>query len=160
MKNVIYLIIGFIIIIFSGSFFNFMEIPFFHARPDFLFLYITFLALFVGSERGAMIGLILGFITDIFVGKYFGFNGLILYGAGAIFGIFKDKIFKEKFGGAVLLLLLGVLLKNILTLLLYRTNAYSWTNVSLKLVSVMFFNFLVGILLYYPMKALICKIEK
>lgn len=160
MKNAAYLLIGFLIILFSGAIFNFMDIPFFHAHVDLLFLYITFLALFIGSERASLIGMVLGFLMDIFLGRYVGFHSLILFVAGLCYGAFKDKIFKERFGGAVLLLLCGVFIYNIFSVLLYKTKVFSFSVIGFKLVLVMALNLLVGSILYYPLKSMICKIEQ
>lgn len=160
MKNFIYLLIGFLLIIFSGSIFNLIDIPVIDVRADFLFLYLVFLALFIGSERAGVIGLFLGLITDIFIGRYHGFYGLIFFVAGIAYGMFKDKIFKEKPGGAVLLMLLGSLIKNVLSILFFKTAADSWVYVGIQLVFILTLNLFIGLIVYYPIRTLIYKVEK
>lgn len=160
MKNVVYFLIGFVIIIFSGSILNFIDFPLFHIHVDLIFLYITFLALFIGSERASLIGLGLGLIEDVFIGRYFGFYALILFSAGLFYGIFKDKIFKDRFGGAVFLLLAGVFVYNILSILLYKTAVFNVYLTGLRLFFVMVLNLIVGSILYHPFKSIICKIEE
>lgn len=160
MKNIAYFLIGFVIIIFSGSIFNFIDFPFFHVHLDLIFLYITFLALFIGSERASLIGLALGLTADVLMGRYLGFYALILFTAGLFYGIFKDKIFKDRFGGAVLLLLGGVFVYNIFSILLYKTVVFNFYATGLKLVFVMALNLVIGSLLYHPFKSIICKIEE
>ncbi|MDO4720614.1 MAG: rod shape-determining protein MreD [Peptostreptococcaceae bacterium] len=160
MKNLIYFLIGFLAILLFGTIFNFIETPLPLNRIDFLFIYVTFLSVFIGSERASILGMLLGFIEDVFWGRYLGFHALLLLCAGLCFGSFKDKIFKERFGASVLLLMTGLSVKGLLSVFLYRTEADSMTDLWLRVAIILLVNLFVGILLYYPLKKLIRRIEQ
>lgn len=160
MKNLIYFLIGFLAILLFGTIFNFIETPLPLNRIDFLFIYLTFLAVFIGSERASILGMLLGFIEDIFWGRYLGLHALLLFCAGLCFGSFKDKIFKERFGASVLLLLAGLCVKGMVSVFLYRTEADSMTGLWWQVAVILLVNLFAGILFYYPLKKLIRRIEQ
>lgn len=160
MKNLIYFLIGLLAILLFGTIFNFIETPLPLNRIDFLLVYLTFLAVFIGSERASVIGMALGFIEDIFLGRYLGLQALLLFCVGLCFGSFKDKIFKERFGGSVLLLLAGLCAKGLFSIFLYRTKACSIKGLWFQFAVIFLVNLFVGILLYHPLRKLIHKIEK
>lgn len=94
MKNILIVILGIVIIIFSNTIFNFIP---FSPKPDLLLIYVIVLSLYWKKDNYSLFIVlgVLGFFLDSSIGKFQGQN-TILFLVIALFGIWlKDKIRKD-----------------------------------------------------------------
>ena len=96
MKNILYFVIGLLLIVFSNTILNDIDLMFFSFRPNLILIYLVFISIYIGAEKASIIGLALGLIIDISVGKYFGYYGLLFIAVGYLYGSLKEKVFNEK----------------------------------------------------------------
>ena len=89
MKNILYFVIGLLLIVFSNTILNDIDLIFFSFRPNLVLIYLVFISIYIGAEKASVIGLALGLIIDISVGKYFGYYGLLFIAVGYLYGSLK-----------------------------------------------------------------------
>lgn len=159
MKNILYFIIGFVIIQISNTLLNMTHLDWFNIKPNIVFIFICFISLYIGSLRGGILGLILGLILDISVNKYVGYYSLFFLLIGLINGTFKDKIFKENIFGPILLLAAGSLFDSISMLIISGAGSMGLSGNASLVFKITFINIIFAAFLYYPISIIAAKIE-
>lgn len=160
MKNILYFITGLIIIVFSNTIINSINLSLFYVRPNLTLIYLIYLSIYIGLERASIIGLILGLILDITISKYFGLYGLIFFLIGLIYGSMKDKVFKDNIFTIIVLVGLATLFENVLSLLIVGFEMNNIFIHILKILKSIFANVLISAFLFYPINYLINKVEE
>ncbi len=159
MKNILYFIIGFIVIQLSNTLLNMTNLEWFNIKPNITLIFICFASLYIGSLRGGILGLILGLILDISVNKYAGYYSLLFLLVGLINGTFRDKIFKENIFAPILLLAIVSFSDSISMLIISGLGSTGISgNISLVF-KVTFINIIFAAFLYYPISRVAVKIE-
>ena len=160
MKNILYVITGLIIVVFSNTILNGINLSFFSIRPNLTLIYLTYLSIYIGINRASIIGLILGLIIDITVGKYFGLYSLLFFLLGLVYGSIKDKVFKENILTIIILVALATLVENVLSLLIV---GFGMNNIFIhvfRILESIVANVIISAGLFYPINYLINKVEE
>ncbi len=111
MKNFILILIGTVFVILENSVLNYFHI--FGVSMNILLIYISIIPLFLKKNEGAMIGLILGLLKDVLIGRILGLYGLLFFLIAYLYGILKDKIFKDNVMTMVILVGFSTLIESI-----------------------------------------------
>lgn len=160
MKNILYFIIGLLIIVFSNTIVNSINLSLFSVRPNLTLIYLIYLSIYIGLSRGALLGLILGLILDITVGKYFGIYGLLFFSVGLLYGSIKDKVFKENIMTVIMLVVVATFFENIILLLVVGLGMNNIFINILRILESIFANVVITAFLFYPINYLINKVEE
>ena len=158
MKNLLYFIIGFIVIQISNTLLNMVSMEWFNIKPNIALIFICFVALYIGSLRAGALGIILGLILDISVNKYAGYYALLFLLTGLTIGIFKDKIFKDNIFAPILLLAIASFSESIFMIVISQSGA-GFTSSLLLIIKIALVNMMFAAILYYPISRMAVKIE-
>ncbi|MCT4508335.1 MAG: rod shape-determining protein MreD [Tepidibacter sp.] len=120
MRNIILILIGIFIIIIENSIVNYIDI--FNISLNLCIIYISIISLFIKRNDGALIGLILGILKDILIGRFIGVNALVFFIIGYLYGILKDKIFKESVTSILILTFFSSLFDSLINCLLLKSS--------------------------------------
>ena len=92
MKNVIYILFGFFILLLELILFN--TVSLFGISANILIIYIATLSIFTSLDRVLFVSLFLGLGKDFVFERIFGLNAMILIILGILFGNLKGSIYK------------------------------------------------------------------
>lgn len=159
MKNILYFIIGFIIIQISNTMLNMTSLGWFNIKPNITLIFICFISLYIGSLRAGGLGLLLGLILDVSVNMYAGYYSLLFLLTGLIIGIFKDKIFKENIFAPILLLAIASFSESISMIIISGSVSMGLIATLLLILKITFINMIFAGLLYFPISRITVKIE-
>ncbi|SHG88239.1 rod shape-determining protein MreD [Tepidibacter thalassicus] len=119
MKNFILVFLGMTLIILENSVLNYIDI--FDLSINMSIIYISIISLFLKRNQGAFIGLILGFFKDILIGRFLGINALIFFVIGYVYGILKDKVFKENVMTIVILIFFSSIFESFINFIFLKS---------------------------------------
>lgn len=91
--NISLILIAFIIYFFQENFFSWFTIA--GVMPNLFVIYILFIGLFSGRNKGTLYGLIIGLLLDILVGNKMGIYTITLGAVGLSAGIFEKNFSKD-----------------------------------------------------------------
>lgn len=91
--NFILIIIALIIYFLQENFFSWFTIA--GVMPNLFIIYVLFIGLFSGRNKGTMYGLLIGLVLDIVVGNKIGIYTITLGGVGLLAGIFAKNFSKD-----------------------------------------------------------------
>ena len=150
MKNILYFVIGLLLIVFSNTILNDIDLMFFSFRPNLILIYLVFISIYIGAEKASIIGLALGLIIDISVGKYFGYYGLLFIAVGYLYGSLKEKVFKE----------MATIIDNLLISTIIGFRGIELGIFLLRIVEAVFINGIISAFLFYPLNIVLNKVEE
>lgn len=93
MKNVIYILFGFFILLLELILFN--RVSLFGISANILIIYIATLSIFTSLDRVLFVSLFLGLGKDFVFERIFGLNAMILIILGILFGNLKGVFIKK-----------------------------------------------------------------
>ena len=91
--NISLIIIAFVIYFLQENFFTWFTIA--GIMPNLFIIYVLFIGLFAGKNKGAIYGVSVGLILDIIVGNKIGIYTISLGGVGLASGIFAKNFSKD-----------------------------------------------------------------
>ena len=87
------ILIAFVVYFLQENFFDWFTIA--GVMPNLFVIFILFIGLFAGRNKGTVFGLVLGLMLDIVVGNRMGIYTIALGGVGLIAGIFAKNFSKD-----------------------------------------------------------------
>ncbi|CBH21513.1 membrane protein of unknown function [Acetoanaerobium sticklandii] len=160
MKNILYFVIGLLLIVFSNTILNDIDLIFFSYRPNLMLIYLVFISIYIGAEKASIIGLALGLIIDISVGKYFAYYGLLFISIGYLYGSLKEKVFKENIFTVILLVVIATIIDNLLISTIVGFRGIELGMFLLRIVEAVFINGIISAFLFYPLNIVLNKVEE
>lgn len=160
MKNILYFVTGLLLIVFSNTILNDIDLMFFSFRPNLILIYLVFISIYIGAEKASIIGLALGLIIDISVGKYFGYYGLLFIAVGYLYGSLKEKVFKENIFTVILLVIIATIIDNLLISTIIGFRGIELGIFLLRIVEAVFINGIISAFLFYPLNIVLNKVEE
>ena len=142
-------LIALLIYFFQENFFSWFTIA--GVMPNLFVIYILFIGLFSGKNKGTVYGLVIGLILDIIVGDKIGIYTITLGGVGFAAGIFAKNFSKDS-RITIMLMVAGLtflfeLVVYILNYLLLNINFEIWTFLRILIIEVIY-NIILSIIIY------------
>jgi len=159
-KKILYFTIGLIVIFFSNTFLNDLNLFIFNIKPNLTLIYLVYISIYIGADKASLIGLLLGLVIDISVGKYFAYYSLIFFLIGFFCGNLKEKVFKENIFTILLLILISSFIDNLLSIII---TGFSISNIGvyfLRLSEGVIINGMISALLFYPLNMILIKVDE
>ena len=160
MKNVIYILFGFFILLLELILFN--RVSLFGISANILIIYIATLSIFTSLDRVLFVSLFLGLGKDFVFERIFGLNAMILIILGILFGNLKGSIYKEKWTIPIFLSGISSVIYMLIYSLFYRMylgRAYSFLYSIKMLGAFLFVEIVVGLVIYYPLRKIVQIVE-
>ena len=142
-------LIALLIYFLQENFFSWFTIA--GVMPNLFVIYILFIGLFSGKNKGTVYGLVIGLILDIIVGDKIGIYTITLGGVGFLAGIFAKNFSKDS-RITIMLMVAGLtflfeLVVYILNYLLLDINFEIWTFLRILIIEVIY-NIILSIIIY------------
>ena len=142
-------LIALLIYFLQENFFSWFTIA--GVMPNLFVIYILFIGLFSGKNKGTVYGLVIGLILDIIVGDKIGIYTITLGGVGFAAGIFAKNFSKDS-RITIMLMVAGLtflfeLVVYILNYLLLNINFEIWTFLRILIIEVIY-NIILSIIIY------------
>ena len=142
-------LIALLIYFLQENFFSWFTIA--GVMPNLFVIYILFIGLFSGKNKGTVYGLVIGLILDIIVGDKIGIYTITLGGVGFSAGIFAKNFSKDS-RITIMLMVAGLtflfeLVVYILNYLLLNINFEIWTFLRILIIEVIY-NIILSIIIY------------
>ena len=160
MKNVIYILFGFFILLLELILFN--RVSLFGISANILIIYIATLSIFTSLDRVLFVSLFLGLGKDFVFERIFGLNAMILIMLGILFGRLKESIYKEKWTIPIFLSGISSVIYMLIYSLFYRMylgRAYSFLYSIKMLGAFLFVEIVVSLVIYYPLRKIVQIVE-
>ena len=93
------------------------------AKPDLLFIFLVYFALFFGRREGMIIGLFAGLFLDLYEPRYLGLHAFIYTLIGFFIGSLAERLYRERILSQFLTLFFASLVGNILLFLILTRPA-------------------------------------
>ena len=151
MKNVIYILFGFFILLLELILFN--RVSLFGISANILIIYIATLSIFTSLDRVLFVSLFLGLGKDFVFERIFGLNAMILIILGILFGNLKGSIYKEKWTIPIYMLIYSLFYR------MYLGRAYSFLYSIKMLGAFLFVEIVVSLVIYYPLRKIVQIVE-
>lgn len=109
MKNMLYVVIGLMILIIEIAIFN--KFPVFGTTVDLLLIYTVILSRKTDVKTNVIVVIALGFMKDILIGLNFGVNIAILIMVAMVIRFTKDKIYEYQYLYPIVMISMGTIIQ-------------------------------------------------
>ncbi|WP_454964495.1 hypothetical protein [Filifactor alocis] len=160
MKNIIYILFGFFIMLLELIFFN--RVSLFGISANILIIYIATLSLFTSLDRVLFVSLLLGLGKDFIFERIFGLNAMILIVLGILFGRVKGSIYKDNWTIPLFLSSISSIIYMFIYSIFYKIylgRAYSFLYSLKALGAFLFIEIVVSLVIYYPLRKIVQIVE-
>ena len=149
------IIIAFFIYFLQENFFDWFTIA--GVMPNLFIIYILFIGLFSGRNKGTVYGLAVGLMLDIIIGNRMGIYTITLGGVGFIAGVFAKNFSKDS-RMTIMLMVAGVtfvyeIIVYLLNYFILDSNLELWVFFRILIIEVIY-NIILTIIIYPLLKKL------